>query len=52
MGDPSGEVTEESRDASQEAKGLAMEAMSEGSALLLFPSAGAGLNCNASHNSV
>jgi hypothetical protein len=51
MGDPSGEVTEESRDASQEAKGLAMEAMSEGSgALLLFPSAR--LNCNASHNSV
>jgi hypothetical protein len=50
MGDPSGEVTEESRDASQEAKGLAMEAVSEGSALLLFPSAR--LNCNASHNSV
>jgi hypothetical protein len=31
MGDPSVEVTEESRDASQEAKGMAMEAMSEGS---------------------
>ncbi|CAM0948383.1 unnamed protein product [Alopecurus aequalis] len=30
MGDPSVEVTEESRDASQEAKGMAMEAMSEG----------------------
>ncbi|KAM0825182.1 hypothetical protein ACQ4PT_069753 [Festuca glaucescens] len=30
MGDPSVEVTEDSRDASQEAKGLAMEAMSEG----------------------
>jgi suppressor of tumorigenicity protein 13 len=30
MGDPSVEVTEENRDASQEAKGKAMEAMSEG----------------------
>ncbi|KAK8461210.1 hypothetical protein SEVIR_1G000400v4 [Setaria viridis] len=30
MGDPSIEVTEENRDASQEAKGKAMEAMSEG----------------------
>lgn len=30
MGDPSVEVTEESRDASQEAKGQAMEAISEG----------------------
>ena len=30
MGDPSVEVTEESRDASQEAKAKAMEAISEG----------------------
>lgn len=30
MGDPSTEVTEESRDASQEAKGKAMEAISDG----------------------
>jgi hypothetical protein len=35
MGDSSGEVTEESRDASQEEKGQAMEAMSEGSALCI-----------------
>lgn len=32
MGDPSVEVTEESRDASQEAKSQAMEAISEGDA--------------------
>lgn len=30
MGDPSFEVTEESRDASQDAKAKAMEAISEG----------------------
>lgn len=30
MGDPSAEVTEESRDASQAAKGQALEAISEG----------------------
>lgn len=30
MGDPSVEVTEESRDAAQTAKGKAMEAISEG----------------------
>jgi len=33
MGDPSVEVTEENRDASQEAKGKAMEAMSEGTSV-------------------
>jgi len=33
MGDPSVEVTEENRDASQEAKGKAMEAISEGTLL-------------------
>jgi hypothetical protein len=37
MGDPSVEVTEENRDASQEAKGKAMEAMSEGT-LVFFAS--------------
>jgi suppressor of tumorigenicity protein 13 len=34
MGDPSIEVTEENRDASQEAKDKAMEAMSEGTLVL------------------
>ena len=36
MGDPSIEVTEENRDASQEAKGKAMEAMSEGTMFSLI----------------
>lgn len=36
MGDPNIEVTEESRDASQEAKGKAMEALSEGVILFLL----------------
>lgn len=38
MGDPSIEVTEENRDASQEAKGKAMEAMSEGTHVFPHPS--------------
>ena len=36
MGDPSVEVTEENRDASQEAKGKSMEAISEGVCVCLW----------------
>lgn len=37
MGDPTVEVTDENRDASQEAKAQAMEAISEGIVVCFFP---------------
>lgn len=37
MGDPTVEVTEECRDASQEAKAKAMEALSQGMVYMLSP---------------